>query len=404
MKLASILAPCLAALLVGCGGPDQENIADRAMAEAAPSAEAAGVAATPRPAAAPAEFQQRIEAVARPFQGDVGIAVKDLKDGWAATWQGDKLFPQQSTMKIWMSVALLDAVDRGDIRLDEVVRITPPDLSVFNQPMVRPLVMKTGGLEASIERLLDWSISKSDNAATDILMRRLGGGPAVQAVLERKGVRGVQVGTEERVLQPRISGLEWRPEFIDNDLFEKARDRTPDAVRDAALEQYLRSPPDGATPVGTVNALEALAAGKLLSPQSTELLLRVMSEGRAGAARLRAGLPEGWALSHKTGTGPDWRKTVAGYNDVGVLTAPDGHAYAVAVYIGRTDRPVRERQIMIADVARAVVEHWRAGQPPETAPPPPTPPVGAPPLPPLAPLADKPVMAQAGGAGAAKAP
>lgn len=399
MKPASVAALSLATLLAACGGPDQENIADRAMAEALPSAEAAAIAPTPRPTPAPPAFQARIEALAQPFEGDVGIAVKDLKDGWAATWQGDKLFPQQSTMKVWMAVALLDGADRGRIRLDEVVTITPPDLSVFNQPMVRPLVMKTGSYQASIERLLGWSISKSDNAATDILMRRIGGGSVVQGTLDRKGLRGVRVALEERVLQPRISGLEWRPEFIDNDLFELARDRAGEQVREAALEQYLRSPPDGATPLGTVNALEALAAGRLLSPQSTELLLRVMSEGRAGAARLRAGLPEGWRLSHKTGTGPDWRRTVAGYNDVGVLVAPDGHAYAVAVYIGRTERPVRERQILIADVARAVVEHWREGQPPGTAPPPPTPPVSAPPAPPV----EKPILAQASASGAAKA-
>jgi beta-lactamase class A len=371
MRLATAAALVLATALAGCGS-DQENVADRAASAAAPPAEAAALAPKPRPSPAPAELQAAIEALARPFEGDVGVAVKDLQQGWAATWQGDKVFPQQSTMKVWLAVAVLDAVDRGELRLDEVVVVTPPDLSVFNSPMVRPLTLKTGRLETTVDQLLLWAISKSDNAATDILMRRVGGGEAVQPVLERKGLRDVQVGVEERLLQPRISGLEWRPEYIDGDLFNRARDRVPDAVRDSALDQYLRAPPDGATPVGTVNALESLVEGELLSPASTQRLLRIMSEGRAGGARLKAGLPpaevqgQGWRLSHKTGTGPDWRKITAGYNDVGVMLAPDGRAYAVAVYIGRTERPVRERQTLIADVARAVVAQWEGTRPPPT--------------------------------------
>ena len=55
----------------------------------------------------------------------------------------------------------------------------------------------------------------------------------------------------------------------------------------------------------------------------------------------------------------------AGYNDVGILTAPDGSRYAVAVMIGRTARPVPERMEMMHDVVGAVVEYHerlRAGE------------------------------------------
>jgi beta-lactamase class A len=273
-------------------------------------------------------------------------------------------------MKIWLGVALLDAVDRGEVRLDEVVTITPPDLSVFNQPMTRPVVMKTGSQQASLERLLSWSIAKSDNAATDILMRRVGGGPAAQAVLDRKGVRGVRVGLEERVLQPKISGLEWRPEYIDNDLFERDRDRAPDAVREAALARYLRDPIDGATPLGTVNALEALARASCCRRiHAAAADHHVRKPG--GRGRLGPGCPSGvageaaaLALVAQDGHGPGLGRVTAGFNDVGVLVAPDGRAYAVAVYIGPDERPVPERQKLIADVSRAVVAHLGVGRSP----------------------------------------
>ena len=348
------------ALLSACNAADQENVSDRIASVASPPAPPASL---PAPTPAPAELQARVEALARGFDGDVGIAVKDLQQGWAATWQADKLFPQQSSMKIWLAVAVLDAVDRGELRLDEPVLIRPGDLSVFNQPMVRPLVLDDGQHVATIEKLLHWTLQKSDNAATDILMRRLGGGPAVQAVLNRKGVTDVRVGTEERVLQPRISGLEWRPEYVDGDFFNRARDQVGDAGRAAALEAYLRDPADGATPLGTVHALQLLKQGRLLSPQSTERLLTIMSEGRGGAARLKAGVPVEWRVAHKTGTGPDWKRVNAGFNDVGLLIAPDGRTYAAAVYIGRTERGVSERQRLMAEVARIVAEHAGAVPP-----------------------------------------
>src|SRR3546814_16505398 len=76
-------------------------------------------------------------------------------------------------------------------------------------------------------------------------------------------------------------------------------------------------------------------------------LIQTMSETRTGRARLRANLPGGWRIAHKTGTGQDFGRRTAGFNDVGVLTAPDGRRHTVAVLIGDTSRPVRDRQPLI---------------------------------------------------------
>src|SRR3546814_6376328 len=91
-------------------------------------------------------------------------------------------------------------------------------------------------------------------------------------------------------------------------------------------------------------------------PSSTQWLVQTMSETRTGRARLRANLPGGWRIAHKTGTGQDFGRRTAGFNDVGVLTAPDGRRYTVAVLIGDTSRPVRERQQLIQSVAGAVID------------------------------------------------
>ncbi|HEX8569327.1 MAG TPA: class A beta-lactamase [Caulobacteraceae bacterium] len=336
-------------------------MADRVSSAAAPRAQAA---AAPPARPAPDEVQQAVEALGRGFDGEVGIAVRDLREGWTASWRGADAFPQQSVIKIWLAVAVLDAAERGELDLDEAVVVRPEDLSLFNQP-IRAIVVRDGEFRTTLGELLRRSLANSDNAATDILFRRLGGGAKVQDILDRKGVEGVRVGVQERVLQPSISGLRWRPEYSDPTTFKNAREAVPEPVRTAAWERYQRKPLDGATPVATVQALEALREGRLLRPDSTAHLLRIMFESRAGRARLKAGLEEGWSISHKTGTGPDYAGKTAGFNDVGLLTAPDGRTYAVAVYIGETGRPVPERQRLIADVARAVVAHWNASQAPK---------------------------------------
>jgi len=64
---------------------------------------------------------------------------------------------------------------------------------------------------------------------------------------------------------------------------------------------------------------------------------------------------------HKTGTGQQLGNWVAGYNDVGVVTAPDGRTYAVAVLIGSTRQPIPVRQRLMSDVVRAIVRTSPAG-------------------------------------------
>ena len=82
-----------------------------------------------------------------------------------------------------------------------------------------------------------------------------------------------------------------------------------------------------------------------------------MGQSVTGRARLRAAVPGGWQIAHKTGTGQDLGGRNAGFNDVGLLTAPDGRRYALAVMIGDTNRPIRERQQLIQSVAAAVATY-----------------------------------------------
>ena len=130
------------------------------------------------------------------------------------------------------------------------------------------------------------------------------------------------------------------------------------------MATYLVNPPDGATPDGIVTALAALKRGELLSRASTDFMLGLMTEARTGRMRMKAAVAPGWSLAHKTGTGPDWRGASVGINDVGLLTAPDGRTFAVAVMIRQTRQGAGPRHRLMQDVARSVETYWRESRPP----------------------------------------
>ena len=302
-------------------------------------------------------LQARVRALGAGFDGHVGMAVTDLRDGWTVSWNGDDRFSQESVAKLWTVIATLDAVEAGRIALDEEALLTSADLSVFHEPLGDRIGRH--GYRTFIAELVRAAIVESDNAANDFLARRLGGTRAVQEAIRRKGISGVAAGVQQRELQAHIAGLAWRPQLNGGERLEAARSRLDPSVREAAMRRYLADPEDGATPLATVRALKALAEGRLLSPDSTQRLLRLMHSTVHGEERLNGGLERGWTLAHKTGTGQHLGPLHVGTNDVGILTAPDGHAYAVAVFEGSSTQSLLVREGLMRQLARAIMQSWR---------------------------------------------
>jgi beta-lactamase class A len=180
-------------------------------------------------------------------------------------------------------------------------------------------------------------------------------------MIESKGLEGIRFGPGERLLQSRLAGLDgWRPEYAGQG-FYAARSSLPMPVRQAAFNRYVADPMDGATPIGIVDALARLQRGELLSASSTRRLLTIMSQTRTGRQRLTGGLAPGWRIAHKTGTGQVLGGVQTGYNDIGILSAPDGRHYAVAVMIRRTGAPLGERMELMQNTVRAIINYGSTG-------------------------------------------
>jgi len=312
---------------------------------------------------APAQraLQAQIRAIGDTFNGDIGIAVKDVETGWSTAFDGNTYFPQQSVSKFWVALTALGKVDRGELSLTRPVTLTKADMTLFHQPVASQI--GANGYTTNIGSLMTRALQQSDNTCNDAVLWRAGGPEAVRSFLREKGIRGIRFGPGERLLQSEIAGIQWKQSYASNGGFYSARNAVPLAERRAAFNKYIASPMDGATPLGIVDALARLKRGELLSPASTDRLLSIMSNTKTGPQRLKGGLQSGWRLAHKTGTGQVLGSEQAGYNDIGILTAPDGHSYAVAVMIRRTSAPLAERMAAMQKTVRSVIAyHEQADQ------------------------------------------
>jgi len=310
-------------------------------------------AAQPVRPAAPPYLRDRIDQLGRAFNGRVGIAVRSVEEGWTTDWNGNELSPQQSVSKLWVAITALDAVDRGRVRLDDQVTLTRSDLTLFHQPIAAKIL--GGGTTMTLGQLLFQALTKSDNTANDKLMRSVGGPEAVRDMIRAKNLGAIRFYNGERSLQSRIAGLTWSQSYSIGNAFYQARNALPESVRKAAFDRYIEDPYDGASASAIVAALARLKRGELLSPASTARLLSIMSQTSTGPNRLKGGLRAGWSLSHKTGTGQVLGAVQAGYNDIGILTAPDGRSYSVAVMIKKTSTPLATRMTLMNNVVRAVI-------------------------------------------------
>ncbi|MPT48294.1 MAG: serine hydrolase [Sphingobium sp.] len=316
----------------------------------------------PRPpmasrAVAPVELQRSIAALGQNFNGVAGISVRRVDADWEVSYNGGRLMPQQSVSKLWVAMTMLDAIDRDRLTMSDPVTISGNDLTLFHQPVAA--MMKGGTYTTTLSDLYNRAMQQSDNTANDAILRKVGGPEAVRGFLARRFIPDIRFGPGERLLQSKTAGLTWNQSMSIGRNFYTARANLPKSVREKALDDYLANPPDGAAASSITLALAKLKRGEMLSPSSTAYLISTMEGAKTGPQRIKGGVPAGWRYGHKTGTGQDLAPRSTGYNDVGIMTAPDGTSYAVAVMIGSTTAAIPERWQLMQGVSRAIAASHR---------------------------------------------
>ncbi|OYW25994.1 MAG: serine hydrolase [Caulobacter sp. 12-67-6] len=287
----------------------------------------------------------------------LGIAVRDAQTGQTIAFNGQTRFPLQSVFKAPLGAAVLAEVDRGRIRLDEVITIRDIDLSPPFSPIADAWPGRT---DYTVAELLERASGASDNTAADVLMKRIGGPGALTAWLSQKKIMDFRIDRYERQLQPEISGMasfraDWKSQAYKPQLLA-----VPEATRRKAMADYLADPRDTATPVAAVRFLAALRAGKLISKASTDRLLGIMTATTTGPGRLKAALPDGASLAHKTGGARTDLGMTPASNDIGIYELKDGRRFAVAVFLSGSTASDEARDAVIAEVGRIVLKAAKA--------------------------------------------
>jgi beta-lactamase class A len=306
--------------------------------------------------AADEKLRNDIDTLWKKFPGRAGIAIyTPFSDDIIGRRQTER-FPQQSVSKMWVALTILEQEAAGKLSLDKKIRVTRDDIVVFSQP-IKQYLSSQDSFEMPVRELLAHAINASDNLANSVLIRVAGGPQAINQMLDRRKVQSIRFGPGEVLLQSAIAGLEWRPEYRKGNGFKEQRSRIPMEKRRVALDKYLASPLDGAAPGTIVLVLKRF--GERAPDDPGAKLLKLMAGTYTGRSRLRSGLAPGWSLAHKTGTGQVLGSISTAINDVGVMKAPDGCRYQVAVMIAETRAGREVTNGLMQNVARAVVRHHR---------------------------------------------
>lgn len=247
----------------------------------------------------------RVEALAAGLDGVPGLALKDLRSGATIERNPDGVFPTASVIKLGVLYELYLRAEAGTLALDEVMRPPLPRVGGGGA-----LELLGGDVSLTWRDLAALMIALSDNAATNVLIDRLG----LHAI-------------DARLRELGLGATRLRRRMLD-------------------LEAARRGDENVSSAADLLRLVETLRAGRGLSPARAEDLRRLMALPKSSP--FREPLPEGLAVLDKPGDLEGVRAAAA------LVELPD-RPYAAAVMTGWLQRDA-EGEAFIRDLSRALFE------------------------------------------------
>jgi beta-lactamase class A len=232
----------------------------------------------------------------------------DLDNGKYVNLAGDTPISAASLIKIPVAVAFFQDVDAGKIKLNEKLPMSKDVIASGSGDMQYQQGQKSFTALETVTKM----IAISDNTATNMLIKRMGG----KAVLDQRFQAWGLTHTQIHNLLPDLEGTN------------------------------TTSSKDLATVLLKVNQ------GELISLKSRDRLLGIMQQTKTRTL-LPPGLEPGAIISHKTGD----IGTVLG--DAGIIDMPSGKRYIEAIIAKRPYNDIAARTL-IQDMSRATYQHLKA--------------------------------------------
>jgi len=273
--------------------------------------------------ASDAEAAERAETTLKKIHerigGRLGVHVLDSQSGKRFGIDENSRYAMTSTFKLGLAAALLWQVDRKAFTLDHRIHIEKSQL-LANSPAVEVKLMSTADA-MTVRELLAAAVTQGDNAATNILLRAMGGPSTVTEFF--------------RTLGDNVTRL---------DRFElELNSNVPDDPRDTT------------TPRAMVDSMLAIFTRDVLALPSRALLIDWLTASKTGVDRVRAGLPRSWNGGDKSGTGAN-----GAVNDIVITYPPGRRPIFIAVYMSESKLTVPELNAAHAEIGRIVArEKWK---------------------------------------------
>ncbi len=285
---------------------------------------AAATSAAQRPPAPLDRLQASIARITASINAEWGIYVKSLETGEEVALDADRPMETMSTIKIPLMIEAFDQIKAGKFALTDKYTFDAADLR-GGTGIIRSL---QPGAVLTVRDLITLMIIVSDNTATDVLYRMVGGPDVVNKKMAALGLARTRAQT---FAAPWFAALQAAP----------------------STEAFYR---EGKHPFGITTAremgslLERLERGSLVDKPSSELMLQIM-RGQLYRTRLPRYVT-GFRIPHKTG---DFLPYVG--DDVGVLEAP-GKTIVLSVYTGHHFGSGEMLENAIGLVAKEVADYF----------------------------------------------
>lgn len=267
---------------------------------------------------------QQFAVIAEAAKGKVGVSVQVLETGQRMGYNSIQRFPMQSVYKFPIAMAVLQQVDQGKLQLQQSVKVLPSDY--IPKPGHSPLRDEhpAGNVDVTVAELLRYNVAESDGSACDVLLRLIGGTKAADQYVHSLGIKDMSIALTEKVQVP-------------NEPMQYQNWCTPDAMNALFKKFYT---------------------GHVLSDSSFHFLLDLLVNSGPGARRLKAQLPAGTVVAHKTGTSGTENGLTRATNDAGIITLPSGQHMVISVFIRDSYADQQTREKTIADIAKAAWDHF----------------------------------------------
>lgn len=243
----------------------------------------------------------------------LGVAVLDTSSGKRFSRRGGERFGLCSTFKFVAASAVLNRVERGQDDLGRRIKFGASDLLDY-APVTSQHV---GDVGMTLGELCAAAVEWSDNTAGNLILETIGGPAALTRYIRNLGDSQTRLDRTEPTLNIIEPG----------------------------------DPRDTTTPDSMLGLMNSILIGDALSPSSRQQLEAWLISSKTGSKRIAAGLPRGWRIGGKTGSGA---KTET--NDIAIIWPPRRPPILVAAYYEGDGEPSDARNAVLANVGRAIAE------------------------------------------------